>query len=144
MKGFTRTLEVAAPPARVFQVLTDIDNAPKWMPAIQKTEWVTGKSVAFGSAWRETRLAGKRTMVAVIHVVGFEPDRKLDLRVEAGMFEMDIGFRLSAAGKGTRVDYSCSGRGKGLMALMTGSIMKMVEKQDDDLLRRFKAYAEAE
>lgn len=142
MKGFTRTVEVAASPAKVFAALTDLDNAPKWMPSIQKTEWVKGKAVAPGAVWRETRLAGKRTMVADIAVVGFEDSRKLDLRVDSKPFEMELGFVLTPAGKGTKLEYSCHGKGKGLMALMTGPIMKQVEKQDDDLLRRFKAYAE--
>jgi len=143
MKGFTRTMTVNASPTKVFAVLTDLDNAPKWMPSIQKTEWLTGNAVAAGAAWRETRLAGKRTMVADIRVAHFEKDRRLDLRVDNTMFEMELDFALSAAGEGTNVEYSCRGKGKGLWALMTGVIMKQVETQDNDLLKRFKAYAES-
>jgi carbon monoxide dehydrogenase subunit G len=142
MKGFTRGITVGAPPAKVFGVLTDLDNAPKWMPAIQKVEWQKGDKVAPGAVWQETRLAGKRTMTADIHVKEFEKDRHLGLFVVAGPFEMELVFRLTPEGMGTKVEYSCHGHGKGFMALMTGAIMKQVEKQDDDLLARFKAYVE--
>ncbi|MES2154639.1 MAG: SRPBCC family protein [bacterium] len=142
MKGFQRTMTLSAPPSKVFAVLTDLDNAPKWMPAIQKTEWVKGTKVAVGNVWRETRLAGKRTLVADILVVAAEPDRTLELHVDAKPFRMELRFALAPEGKGTKVEYSCHGQGKGLMALLTGPIMAQVEKQDDDLLRRFKAYVE--
>ncbi len=143
MKGFTRTLQVDATPAKVFAVLTDLENAPKWMPSIQKTEWVTGDKVAPGAVWRETRLAGKRTMTADIHVRDFEKNKKLGLAVDSKPFEMSLDFALKPAGTGTQVDYSCMGKGKGLMAIFTATIMKKVEDQDSDLLARFKAYVEA-
>jgi uncharacterized protein YndB with AHSA1/START domain len=143
MTSFERSLTISASPAKVFRILTDLDSAPQWMPAIQKTEWVRGDAVAPGAAWRETRRNGRRTMAAYIRVADFEQDRRLALHVDARPFGMDLCFTLAPDGKGSKVDYLCIGRGKGLMALFTGSIMKKVEKQDDDLLRRLKAYAEA-
>src|SRR5207253_1678904 len=119
---------------KVFRVLTDLGNAPKWMPAIQKTEWVQGDTIAPGAVWRETRLDGKRTLKATVRVSLFQPDRQLNLRVNARPFGMDLGFILAPEGKGTKVDYFCNGKGKGLMALFTGMIMRKVEAQDDDLL----------
>jgi uncharacterized protein YndB with AHSA1/START domain len=142
MPGFTRTLTIDAPPAKVFAVLADLDQAPQWMPAIQGTEWVSGARVAPGAAWRETRLNGKRLMTADIKVVRFDANKALDLRVDAKPFGMDLGFDLMPAGKGTKVDYHCHGKGKGMMALFSGAILKQVEKQDDDLLLRLKAQVE--
>ncbi len=137
-----RTLQVDAPATKVFDALTDIDNAPKWMPNIQKIEWRKGDKVALGAVWKETRVEGKRTVTADIEVKQLVPNKKLDLHVTAGAFEMDLVFRLTARGKATTLDYDCHGHGKGLMGLMTGIIMKHVEKNDDDFLRRFKAHVE--
>jgi hypothetical protein len=81
-------------------------------------------------------------MTATIKVVRFQPDKALDLRVDAKPFGMDLGFDLLPSGKGTQVDYHCLGKGKGIMGLFTKAIMRQVEKQDDDLLLRLKAQAE--
>jgi carbon monoxide dehydrogenase subunit G len=143
MAGFTRRLTIDAPPSRVFAVLTDLDQAPQWMPAIQKTEWVEGTTVAPGAKWKETRVEGKRTMVSDLNVAAYEKDKQLDLHVHSKPFEMDLGFKLAKQGTGTLVDYHCDGHGRGLMRLMTKPIMRMVEKQDDDLLLRLKAQCEA-
>jgi uncharacterized protein YndB with AHSA1/START domain len=142
MPGFTRSVTIDAPPAKVFAVLTDLKQAPQWMPAIQRTEWVQGDKVAPGAAWKEWRTAGKRTMEADIKVVRCQADKALDLRVDAKPFGMDLGFDLIPAGKATQVDYHCRGKGKGMMALFTKAIMGQVERQDDDLLRRLKAQVE--
>lgn len=143
MPGFTRTFVIDAPPAAVFKVLTDLDQAPQWMPAIQKTEWVKGSKVKQGAVWKEWRKAGRRTMVAEISVAQFEKERRLELHVKSKPFVMDLGFRLTPEGKAlTRVDYHCDGKGKGVMALFTKPIMRQVEKQDDDLLVRLKRQVE--
>jgi uncharacterized protein YndB with AHSA1/START domain len=140
--GFTRTLTIDAPPAQVFKVLTDLERAPQWMPAIRSTSWVVGDAVAAGAQWEETRLSGKRLMTADVKVTRFVQDRTLNLRVDAKPFGMDLGFDLFPVGKATRVEYHCHGRGKNLMSFFTKSIMRQVEKQDDDLLLRLKAQVE--
>lgn len=143
MAGFTRQLTIDAPPSRVFAVLTDLDQAPQWMPAIQRTKWVEGTAVAPGARWTEWRTAGKRTMKAELAVAAFDANRRLDLRVKAPMFAMVLAFTLAPAGKGTQVDYRCEGGGRGLMALFTKPMMRSIERHDDDLLLRLKAECEA-
>ena len=142
MPGFKRTFTIDAPPAKVFAVMTDLAQAPQWMPAIQRTEWVTGDTVAPGAVWTEWRKAGPRVMQARIKVVRFQANKALDLNVDSKQFGMDLGFDLLPSGKGTQVDYHCHGKGKGFMSLFSNAIMKQVEKQDDDLLRRLKAQVE--
>jgi carbon monoxide dehydrogenase subunit G len=140
--GFTRSFIIDAPPAKVFAVLTDLAQAPQWMPAIQKTEWVVGSTVAPDAVWKEWRKAGPRTMEATIKVARFAKDKTLNLRVDAKSFGMDLGFDLFPVGKTTRVEYHCHGKGKNLMSFFTKAIMRQVEKQDDDLLMRLKAQVE--
>jgi uncharacterized protein YndB with AHSA1/START domain len=140
--GFTRSLTIDAPPAQVFAVLTDLRQAPRWMPAIQRTAWLSGDTVAPGAVWEETRLNGKRLMTAQVKVVRCDPGKALDLRVDAKPFGMDLGFDLLPVGKGTQVDYHCRGKGKGMMAFFSKAILRQVERQDDDLLVRLKQQVE--
>lgn len=143
MPGFTRTFTIAASPAAVFKVLTDLKKAPEWMPAIQKTEWVKETKVKPGAVWKEWRTVGPKTMVATISVAQFEKDARLELHVAAQQFAMDLGFRLTPDGKAlTRVDYHCDGKGRGFMSLFSKMIMRSVEKQDDDLLVRLRKQVE--
>lgn len=127
---------------QVFAVLSDVERAREWMPAIQTLQRLDDKPFGVGSAWRETRAAGKRTMESTIRVVACERGSKLGLHVEAGSVDGDMEFLLNATGPGTEVHYRAEMKGHGLMKLMTGTINKMMAEEDADLLQRLQAQVE--
>lgn len=128
--------EIPATPERIFSVLSDVENAKGWMPAIQKVERLDDRSFGVGTSWRETRLAGKRSMESTIRVVACEPGSKLALRVESDAMEGDLVFSLKPTGPGTEVRYTAQMKGRGIMRLMTGTINRMMAQEDADLLQR--------
>lgn len=128
--------ELPATPDRIFSVLSDLDQARQWMPAIQKIERLDDRPFGVGTSWKETRLAGKRSMESTIRVVACEPGSRLALRVESDAMEGDLVFALKPTGPGTEVRYTAQMKGRGMMRLMTGTINKTMAEQDADLLDR--------
>ncbi len=57
MAGHSITVSdtIAAPPERVWQVVTDIDQAPTIIPGITAVERLSDGPYAVGTRWRETR-----------------------------------------------------------------------------------------
>lgn len=131
--------EIPATPERVFSVLSDLDQAREWMPAIQKIERLDDRPFGVGTAWKETRLAGKRTMESTVRVVACEPGTRLALRVESDAMEGDMAFSLRPTGPGTEVHYTAQMKGRGFMRLMSGTINRMMAQEDASLLDRLSA-----
>ncbi len=130
--------EIPATPEEVFSVLTDPGQAQQWMPAIQRIERLDSRPFGVGTSWRETRLAGKRTMVSTIRVVACDRATKLGLRVESDAMEGEMQFTLTPTGPGTQIRYTAQMKGRGMMRLMTGTINKMMAEEDADLLQRLQ------
>lgn len=133
---------IPATPDQVFAVLADVDRARDWMPAIQKIERLDDKPFGVGSSWRETRVAGKRTMESTIRVIACERGSKVGLHVQSNGMEGDMEFFLTPTGPGTDVRYRAEMKGRGLMKLMTGTINKMMAESDADLLQRLQTQVE--
>lgn len=134
--------EIPATPDEIFSILSDVTTAPQWMPAIQKIERLDDRPFGVGTSWRETRLAGKRTMESTIRVVACDRPSKLGLRVESDAMEGDLVFVLTPTGPGTQIQYTAQMKGRGMMRLMTGTINKMMAQEDADLLQRLQAQVE--
>ncbi len=141
--AFTRTAMIAAPPERVFSVLSDLAVAQRWMPAIQRIDGVSPGAFRLGTSWQETRKAGNRVMQSTLRVSTFEPPSKLGLHVEAKALKGDLSFRLAPKSAGTEVTYEAQMWGKGLMRLMTGTMNRMMAAEDNDILDRLRTQVEA-
>jgi carbon monoxide dehydrogenase subunit G len=129
---------IPATPDQVFAVLSDLDQSREWMPAIQKVERLDDRPFGVGTSWKETRLAGKRTMESTIHVVACERGSKVGLHVESSAMEGNMEFLLTPTGPGTEVRYRAEMKGRGMMRLMSGTINKMMAQEDADLLARLE------
>jgi uncharacterized protein YndB with AHSA1/START domain len=131
--------EIPATPEEVFSILTDPGQVKQWMPAVRSVERLDDRPFGVGTSWRETRLAGKRTMVSTIRVTACDRASRLGLRVESDAMEGAMTFTLTPTGPGTRVQYTVEMRGRGMMRLVTGTINKMMAQEDADLLQRLQA-----
>lgn len=134
--------QIPATPEQVFAILSDPEHAKEWMPAVQKVERLDDRPFGIGTSWKETRLAGKRTMESTIRVVACDPASKLGLHVESSGMEGDLEFLLKPTGPGTDIHYRAVMKGRGMMRLMTGTINKMMAQEDADLLQRLQAQVE--
>lgn len=127
---------------RVFAVLADLGQARQWMPTIQQIDDVTPGPFGVGTSWRETRMAGKRSMASTIRVAAYEPPSRLGLEIDGKGMKGHMTFTLAPKGGTTEVRYEAEMQGKGLFRLISGTMNLMMAQSDADLLDRLKSQVE--
>lgn len=145
MPSFTRSIAIRRSPEQVFAVLDDLERAPRWMPAIRRIDVLTpGMRMGVGYKWRETRrVFGILRMKVVLVVTAHDPPRTWGLTYNDGKVQATATFELSPTPSGAQVAFLEDVedlRGKPGRA---DRMMRMMEKQDADLLDRLKAHVEA-
>lgn len=71
------------PPDQVFAALTDLDQAPQWMPNLRAIEKLTEGPFGQGTRFRETRQMFGHDATELYEVSRFDPPRALELMVDA-------------------------------------------------------------
>ena len=140
--SFTRTAVIRATPERVFSVLADLGQTKQWMPAVQNIDHVTPGPFRLGTAWKETRKAGKRTMESAIQVALYRPPSQLGLQVNGKAMKGQMTFTLAPKEGGTEVHYEAQMSGKGLFRLLSGMMNRMMAEEDHDILDRLRGQVE--
>ena len=95
-------ISIGRPREEVFAFLADLENLPRWDPAIEATRKTSPSSVGVGTTYRQIRCAPERTE-ETIEVTTFDPPRRLIVDGEIGPFRARIGFALEKAGEATRL-----------------------------------------
>lgn len=132
MKEFLVSHEVAAPPARVFEVFSDIDASPARIPAIVKIERLVPGPTRVGTKWKETRKMFGQEATETFEIVAFDPGRSYAMGCNSCGMDMRMEFQFHPVPKGTRVDFrvACQPRSflsrlmAPLGAMMMGSMLK--------------------
>lgn len=70
-----RQIEIAAPAARVWQVMTDVDRWPDWTASVSRVERVDNTPLTIGS---KVRISQPRLSTAVWTVTALEHERYLE------------------------------------------------------------------
>jgi carbon monoxide dehydrogenase subunit G len=145
---FQITHTLPASPERVFEGLTNLENADAWMPGLVRVERVGGAAEGVGSRWRETRKMYGKEATEEFEVTTFEPPSRFGLRVDgskgssgSGIYTFD--YRLSPDGGGTRVvlDASISGISRireWISRLFAGMYRKMIAKDLEALAEHLR------
>lgn len=79
---FTLQDQIAAPPERVFAMLTDLDEASRWMSNLVRIEKLTPTPYGRGTRWREVRKMYGREASELFEVTACEPGKALELYVD--------------------------------------------------------------
>jgi uncharacterized protein YndB with AHSA1/START domain len=142
---FTLHEQIAAPPERVFAMLTDLDEARRWMPNLVRMEKLTSTPFGRGTRWREVRKMYGREASELFEVTACEPSKSLELYVDGTQGSSRRGYfrfryELQPAEGRTTVTLSAEIGGMGaimelLGRLFMGSFQKAVA-QDMTAMKR--------
>ena len=91
-------IDIAAPPADVWKVMSDVERWAEWTPTITRVELLDGKPFGLGA---RARIHQPKLPVAVWTVTMLEPGRFFEWRSVAPGLLSVAGHRVSAAGDGT-------------------------------------------
>jgi uncharacterized protein YndB with AHSA1/START domain len=96
------TTDIAAPPARVYELVTDVTNMGRWSPECHRCEWVGGASgPAVGATFKGWNKRGLMRWSTLSTVVAADEPRHFAWEVQQS--RMRWGYRFEPSGDGTRV-----------------------------------------
>jgi uncharacterized protein YndB with AHSA1/START domain len=99
----TYTLEIAAPPERVFNWIYDGDRLLQWLPNLVENEVLRAERNGIGSRFRQIYVENGRRMEMVGEVTGFEPGRLLACDIRGEPFDLKVTYWLEDLGGRTRL-----------------------------------------
>jgi uncharacterized protein YndB with AHSA1/START domain len=104
MPTLTCSRTIAAPPARVFDVFTDLRNGAGRVRAIKNIEVLTDGPIRKGTRFRETRKMFSREATETMEFTDFQPGRTYTLGADSCGARFETTFNFTPECSGTRVE----------------------------------------
>jgi uncharacterized protein YndB with AHSA1/START domain len=142
MAGFKMNEWIACPPERVFEFITDSNNAPQIVPSVKSSVKLSEGPPGVGTRYRETRLMGGKAQQAELEVSEYaEPERYAMRNVSDGI-ETVYRYSLRSERNGTRIDLVCEIKAAGIKKLMLPVVAFILKREDGAHLQRLKQVLE--
>jgi uncharacterized protein YndB with AHSA1/START domain len=98
---FAHTIELVAAPSRVFAVLEDVGQTPRWLARCTGIETLSPGPLARGTRLRYAYRVGGRSGTMDGEVTAREADRHLAMHYVDKVMAVTVDFRTTAKGSGT-------------------------------------------
>lgn len=142
MAGFAVSEWIACPPKRVFDFISDPNNAPKIVPSVKSTVKLTEGPPKVGARYRETRLINGKEQHVDLEVKEYAaPDVYAMQNVTDGI-ETVYRYKLHPERDGTRIDLVCEVKAAGIKKLMLPLVAFVLKKEDGAHLQTLKKVLE--
>lgn len=142
MNGFEFSEHIAASPKQVFELISDLSNASKFLDNIKGSEKLTDGPIGVGTIFRETRVVGGKESSADLQVTAYEPPAHFGIRSEVEGIKVEYHYHFAPEAGGTQVRWVCELEASGLRKMMLPMIAGIMKKEDGDHLQKLKAYLE--
>jgi carbon monoxide dehydrogenase subunit G len=137
-------LDIDRPVADVYDFIVNIENAPKWQPAVLEVKRLTPGPVRIGTQFREVAAMMGRRISTVCEITELEQAHRIAFRgTSTGPFSYDTTYTLEPAGNATRVNIVGNFRLKGLWRLLEPVVRFEVRKESEQELRAMKSAIES-
>ncbi|MFM7050997.1 MAG: SRPBCC family protein [Planctomycetota bacterium] len=110
MKPITVSIDIAAPAERVWDRISDIENAARTIPAIRSIEILSETRRGLGTRWRETRVMFGREATETMEITGWRPPHEYVASAASHGSEYRSALRVTPAGAGCRLEFEFSAR----------------------------------
>ena len=121
------SVTIAAPVERVFEVMTDLENAPNRVSGIKSLELLTPKPVGSGTRFRETRVMFGKEATEEMEITRFDPPRSYTVEAESHGTHYTSVLTFTPRGNSpqpmTDVDMTFEGRPLTTMSKVMGAVM---------------------
>src|SRR5687768_17825334 len=107
MSGFAVSEWVACPPERVFDFISDSNNAAKIVPSVKSTVKLTEGPPKVGTRYRETRLINGKEQHADLEVKEYAAPNVYAMQNVTDGIETVYRYKLRSEKDGTRIDLVC-------------------------------------
>jgi len=140
---YRHTLEVDAPPARVFEVIDDFKRTPQWLSRCTGLDEVAPGPHKVGDKLRYSYKQGRQSGTMDGQIVRRDPDRRLTLAFTDKTMDVTVDFATDPAdGERTSLTHEVTIATKGLGKAFTPLIKRQLPEQVVDAMTRLKALVE--
>lgn len=100
---------IATPIERAFACVDDEELLRRWMEGLEETTYPQGRDRArpVGTRFTQRIREGGHVTEYEGEVTAYDKPRHLGVRIGNGMFSMQVDYRFTPEGEGTRLDYRC-------------------------------------
>ena len=103
---FAHTIEVPQPPARVFAVLDDFSQTPKWLARCTGIEALTPGPKAAGTKLRYGYKEGGRTGTMEGEIAARAENERITMKYGDKMMDVSVDFHMVPNGAGTKLTHT--------------------------------------
>jgi carbon monoxide dehydrogenase subunit G len=129
-KVISRSTSIAAPPERVWALVSDLPSMGQYSPEAVGGSWVRGGGPALGSVFRGRNARGARRWSTRSEVVRCVPGREFAFQVSAvGMVAAEWAYDLEPEGAGCRLTETWTDR-RGVLLATLGKLVTGVADRD--------------
>ncbi len=145
----TYTIEIAAPPERVFHWLEDNERVMRWVPNLVESEDLELTPEKVGSTFRHVYVENGKRIEMHGMVAAYAPNRRLTCDIIGDAFELTIDYTLDYANGNTRLTQDTEIRVKRwfvklVFRLFASAIRKSMLKQLEQSFVKLKELCEAD
>ncbi len=142
MLAFSSQIRIEWPRDKVWQYLTDLSNATKWLKGLLSIEPLSPGPAKQGKRFvaRRAIMGGEREIK--IEITQWQPPERFALRSSDMGVTATYAYTLDAAGDTTDVTLEATCETGSLATLMSPMIRRAMRKHDGDQLERLKAAIE--
>jgi uncharacterized protein YndB with AHSA1/START domain len=145
---FSTSVYIEAPPAVVFDRLTNLDGMGEWMPGFVRVEKLTPGPLGVGSEFRETRRMFGKEATEHFRVTRVEAPDRIDMLIDgskgaSGRGEYAFVFELVPERTGTNLEMTGDIRMPGIWGLVSRFMVGTFKKSCHKDLEALKAHLES-
>ena len=135
MAHFETTIDIAAPPERVWAVMSNLERWPEWTQSMSRVERLNDRPLGVGS---RVRVKQPRLAAAVFDITSWNPPRGFDWVAQNPLVTAVASHDIapSAAGSRVRLSVTFSGPLGGVIAWFYGSLTQRYVQMEAEGLRR--------
>jgi uncharacterized protein YndB with AHSA1/START domain len=100
MRTFTKTVDIDAPPERVWKIMVDVERWPEWTRSVKSVRRLDGGPLAVGS---RARISQAKLLPAVWTVTHFDASRSFTWSAAGPGFRVSGRHSVEAVASGSRV-----------------------------------------
>lgn len=140
-----RTVQVAAPPSAVYDILADVSRTPEWLTRCTQIERLDPGPIAVGSPLRYHYRDGGRTGQMEGTVTVLEPGRHLAMHYSDKVTDVTVDFQMAPGARdaSTELTHTIDIRLKGLGKMFGPVVSRQLPEQTREAMERLKALAES-
>ena len=135
---------IKRPVGEVFAYVSDETNSPEWESYVLEAEQTSEGPMGLGSTLRGVGQFLGRRMEWTSQITGYEPNRKVDSKIDAGPMQLEESTTFEPVEGGTRVTKVYEGEPGGFFKVAERIVVRMLQRQVEGDLANLKDILEAQ